>query len=166
MEPHSVGSFRLSCSPPQARWTDQWGSCLVQSVSVHIGGDSEKKWRCKDCGHDYGAVEHPTVCGATKHVYNEEKSFEVILAAHDRYFAEWDGDSIFAPLTKERFRELAMNDDSLLLSIMDDQQIDYVYDECGCGCTEFEFVKCEGQLLDRVNGDYLRVWEELTTPCP
>lgn len=147
-------------------WITQLGSSLVQSVSVHMGGDSEQKWYCKDCGHDHGATDHPPVCNAMRSVYNEERSFEVIAAAHDRYFADFDSDRVFSPLSKEKFWELEIKDDGLLSMIMEDQEVDYVYDEYPCACTEFEFGDCEGILLDKVNGDHLGIWEELIRPRP
>nr|QBK85469.1 MAG: uncharacterized protein LCMAC101_00560 [Marseillevirus LCMAC101] len=145
---------------PQQKWTKNLTKSLIESVSISIGGDNEKKWYCNECGQSHGTASRPKVCGLQTSKYNETKAFHLIASA----YKEWhDGEREIKTL--EEFRDFRQNRPGFMETLEREENINSdedFYDEETCVSENFEFVKREGIVVDRFDREYLELLNEFS----
>jgi hypothetical protein len=142
--------------PARYYWANNIGIHMIESVTISVGGDAEKKWYCKQCRQSHGSDSHPKICGLTHYKYNESKAFQLTAAAYKNWF---DGEKELN--TIEEFRDL---DQDFLATLMNEEGLDSdedFYDEYTCMSEEFEFAAREGTVIDSMDSDYLKLWSDL-----
>jgi succinate dehydrogenase flavin-adding protein (antitoxin of CptAB toxin-antitoxin module) len=146
------------------------GINLIKDVSITVGGDNKHYWYCKNCNKSYKnkiKVCKNKIRNINRDVVDKFMKLEMNYLSSELYSKY---DIIFDPEDNKIYEFI---DEKIELELEDIiPKIAEIIYECeyeggkvfyytDCNCSEFEYLKKEGQVIQNYDREYMNLWVDI-----